>query len=268
MTIILSYQELRFRSMAEWLSKSRPRVYNYKNYNTIKSLTEQTNENLNPKACIRLFCSTSLHLTSTRWVWTTIKLCTVHSLSSGLSLNLGNIKKFRKNLGNAENRTLGWVRRANATSVLCRPPACIRLYCENHDWLINSVIILSGSRKKWKKVTQNSDERNRSVEEGEQGDDFNGNFVGRKVRLVTEVRTVRDGVVGNQVQRRPEPGNRIQNFGHRYFFVFLIYVVFLMRATTDPRNYQLGFGNFSFDRKRFQERLRQFFVNFNKPFCF
>ena len=34
------------------------------------------------------FFSTSLPLTSTRWVRTTIKLCTVHSLSSTLSLNL------------------------------------------------------------------------------------------------------------------------------------------------------------------------------------
>ena len=45
------------------------------------------------------FFSTSLPLTSTRWVRTTIKLCTVHSLSSGLSLNLSDIKKFRKSLG-------------------------------------------------------------------------------------------------------------------------------------------------------------------------
>ena len=73
-----------------------------------------------------VFCSTSVPLTSTRWVQTTIKLfCTVHSLSSALSLNLSNIKKFRngKNLGNAENRTrAGWLWRAYTTSVLCRPP--------------------------------------------------------------------------------------------------------------------------------------------------
>ena len=56
------------------------------------------------------FCTTSLLLTSTRQFQTTIKLFTVHSLSTAQLLNLGNIKKFLKNLGNAENRTqAGWV---------------------------------------------------------------------------------------------------------------------------------------------------------------
>ena len=39
-----------------------------------------------------IFCSTSLPLTSTKWVQSTIKLCTVLSLSSALSINLGNIE--------------------------------------------------------------------------------------------------------------------------------------------------------------------------------
>ena len=34
---------------------------------------------------MNVFCSTSFPLTSTRWVRTTIKLCTLHSLSSALS---------------------------------------------------------------------------------------------------------------------------------------------------------------------------------------
>ena len=90
------------------------------NYNVTKSAWVRF-----PSLLPIVFCffRTSLPLASTRWVWTTIKLCTVHSLSSALSLNLSNIKKFRKNLGNAENRTrAGWVWSANATSVLCRPP--------------------------------------------------------------------------------------------------------------------------------------------------
>ena len=48
------------------------------------------------------FCSgSSLQLASTRWVKSTIKLCTVHSLSlsSALSINLDNIDNFYENLG-------------------------------------------------------------------------------------------------------------------------------------------------------------------------
>ena len=79
---------------------------------------------------VSFFCSsTSLPLTSTRWVRTTIKLCNVHSLSSVLSLNLSNIKNFWKNLGSAENRTrAGWVWSTNATSMLCCPPLLSKLY--------------------------------------------------------------------------------------------------------------------------------------------
>ena len=42
-----------------------------------------------------LFCSTNLPLTSNKWVRSTIKLCSVLSLSSALSINISNIKKFR-----------------------------------------------------------------------------------------------------------------------------------------------------------------------------
>ena len=47
------------------------------------------------------FCSTSLPLTSTRWVGSTIILCTVYSLNSVLSINLINIKFFFEKIGNA-----------------------------------------------------------------------------------------------------------------------------------------------------------------------
>ena len=39
-----------------------------------------------------IFCSTNLPLTSTKWVQSAIKLCTVHLQSSALSINLGNIE--------------------------------------------------------------------------------------------------------------------------------------------------------------------------------
>ena len=56
------------------------------------------------------FCSTSLPLASTRWVQSTIKLCTVHSLSSVLSLNVGNIKLIFLGifLGGIEPGAAGW----------------------------------------------------------------------------------------------------------------------------------------------------------------
>ena len=44
--------------------------------------------------CVLFLRSTSLLLTSTRWVCSTIKLSSVHSLSSGQSINLGNIEFF------------------------------------------------------------------------------------------------------------------------------------------------------------------------------
>ena len=45
------------------------------------------------------FGSTSLPLTSARWFWSTIKLCTVHSLSKALSINLDNTELFLKKSG-------------------------------------------------------------------------------------------------------------------------------------------------------------------------
>ena len=76
-----------------------------------------------------VFCSTSLSLASTRWVRSTIKL--FHTLSThtkqctavNKSLPHQEIHISPKNLGNAKNWTwAGWMRSANATSVLCRPP--------------------------------------------------------------------------------------------------------------------------------------------------
>ena len=42
------------------------------------------------------FGSTSLPLSFNRWLRSTIKHCAVHSLSSALSINLSNVKSFRK----------------------------------------------------------------------------------------------------------------------------------------------------------------------------
>ena len=85
------------------------------------------------------FCSTSLPLASTRWVCRTIKLGTVHSLSSALLINLSATSNWflQENvLGNTENRTQGcWVRRTNATSVLyfhySHPQHVCYLFCAN-----------------------------------------------------------------------------------------------------------------------------------------
>ena len=85
-----------------------------------------------PGFFIFFFCSTSLPLASTRWVRSTIKPfmhCphTKQCIAVNKSLRHQEIRnsksEIRKYLGNAENRTrAGWVRSANATSVLCRPP--------------------------------------------------------------------------------------------------------------------------------------------------
>ena len=65
------------------------------------------------------FCSTSLPLTSTRWVQSTIKLFTVHTLTSVLSINLGSIKNYvilriKPGATGREARKL--------STVLCGPP--------------------------------------------------------------------------------------------------------------------------------------------------
>ena len=47
-----------------------------------------------------VYCSTSLPISSSRSVRSTIELCTVHSQSSAMSINLGNIKfYFEKKVG-------------------------------------------------------------------------------------------------------------------------------------------------------------------------
>ena len=59
------------------------------------------------------FCCTSLPLTSTRWVGSTTRLCTVHSLRSSLLINLGTPR--------IEPRDAGWEAKMLST-VLCGPP--------------------------------------------------------------------------------------------------------------------------------------------------
>ena len=67
------------------------------------------------------FCSTSLPLACTRWVRSTIKL--MHCPHTKQHTAVDKSLRHQENLGNAENRTrVGWVRSANATSVLRRPP--------------------------------------------------------------------------------------------------------------------------------------------------
>ena len=70
----------------------------------------------------KLFCSTSLPLTSTRWFDQHFSSFP-HSKCRRLISATFRMTLFRKTVGNSENRTRGcWVRSANATSVLCRPP--------------------------------------------------------------------------------------------------------------------------------------------------
>ena len=69
------------------------------------------------------FCITSLPLTSTRWFNQHIQA--FHTLRSAVDISRQHQELIfvRKILGNAQNRTRGcWVRSANATSLLCRPP--------------------------------------------------------------------------------------------------------------------------------------------------
>ena len=70
----------------------------------------------------------SLPLTSSWWVRSTNKLCTVHSLSSALSVNLGNIE-FEK-FGNTEKQTMGqWQRSRYAIHCATSPlPSANSLY--------------------------------------------------------------------------------------------------------------------------------------------
>ena len=66
-----------------------------------------------------VFCSTSLALTSTRWVRSSIKLCFVHSPSNALAIYLENIE-FKKKLGmpRIEPRAT-WLEAKILSTVLC-----------------------------------------------------------------------------------------------------------------------------------------------------
>ena len=65
------------------------------------------------------FCGTSLPLTSTRGAWSTNKLCTVHSLSSALLINLGKIWVFLL------KKT--WERKESNLGLLCEKQDCYPL---------------------------------------------------------------------------------------------------------------------------------------------
>ena len=66
-----------------------------------------------------LFCSTSLPLTGTRWVESTSKLCSVHSLTSVLSINFGSIKNYVTLIIKPGATGRG---ARKLSSVLCAPP--------------------------------------------------------------------------------------------------------------------------------------------------
>ena len=71
------------------------------------------------KTILFFFCSTSLPLAGTRWIESTNKLCSVHSLASVLSINFGSIKSYvtlriKPGATGREARKL--------SSVLCAPP--------------------------------------------------------------------------------------------------------------------------------------------------
>ena len=103
-----------------------------------------------------LFCS-SLPPANTRCVRSTIKLCTVHSLSSALSINLGDIKLiYHINFfGNTENHNRGcWVRSANATSVLCRPLLpCPSKVCQQMMERYQPFLVSSTTQNRWRTMT-------------------------------------------------------------------------------------------------------------------
>ena len=68
-----------------------------------------------------IFCSSRLPLTSTRWVGLTTKLCTVHSLSCTLSINLCYINFFSIQKCRESNLD-HWVRSKNAIHWAMQPP--------------------------------------------------------------------------------------------------------------------------------------------------
>ena len=87
------------------------------------------------------FCSSSLPLASTWWVWYNIKLFLQRLADDKSCCNIKNDHNFVVN-ANAENQTWGrWVQSASAISVLCGP---LKLYMFNPDgdilwiiWLLN-----------------------------------------------------------------------------------------------------------------------------------
>ena len=59
-------------------------------------------------------------------------------------------QEIRKNLGNTENRTwVGWVRSANATSVLCRPPHKQTFFSSSLSWRTRALRSLEILPSQW-----------------------------------------------------------------------------------------------------------------------
>ena len=79
-----------------------------------------------------MFVALACHLTSTRWVWSTIKpLCTVHSLSSALLINLGNIENSGK--PRLKPGAVGWELQMLPLCYAAPPPLsnlhCLKILC-------------------------------------------------------------------------------------------------------------------------------------------
>ena len=75
----------------------------------------------------KIFCCTSLPITSSRWVQSNIKLLHCPLSQSNAAVNKSQQCQIWKKISNTENRTHdGWVGSINTASVLCRSP-CLAL---------------------------------------------------------------------------------------------------------------------------------------------